>query len=68
MQRQCGVGRIVLTWCKIMGLLAKSTSGLGTLRVSGRSLVPNPPTRIKAFMVSESVQNRTGFRIPVTDS
>jgi len=34
-----------------MGLLAKSTRGLGKLRVNGLNLVPNPPTRIKAFIV-----------------
>jgi hypothetical protein len=42
-----------LTWCKIMGLLAKSTRGLGTLSVSGLSRVPNPPTKIKAFMAGD---------------
>lgn len=40
-----------------MGLLQNSTSGLGTLRVSGRSRVPYPPTRIKAFMLP-AVSNR----------
>lgn len=45
------------TWCSRMGLLQKSTSGLGTLRVSGRSRVPYPPTRIKAFMLP-AVSNR----------
>lgn len=39
------------TWWRIMGLLAKSTRGFGTLKVSGRSLVPKPPTNIKAFMM-----------------
>lgn len=39
------------TWCKIIGLLANSTSGFGTLRVSGLSRVPNPPTRISAFIL-----------------
>lgn len=39
------------TWCSRIGLLQNSTSGLGTLRVSGRSRVPNPPTRIRAFML-----------------
>lgn len=34
-----------------MGLFAKSTRGFGTLNVSGRSRVPNPPTRMSAFMV-----------------
>ena len=34
-----------------MGLLAKSTSGLGILRVKGLNRVPNPPTRISAFML-----------------
>ena len=37
-------------WCKIIGLFAKSTRGLGTERVSGLSLVPNPPTRMMAFI------------------
>lgn len=32
-----------------MGLFPKSTSGLGMLKVSGLNLVPNPPTRIRAF-------------------
>jgi hypothetical protein len=41
------------TWCRIIGLLAKSTRGLGTLRVRGLSLVPKPPTRIKAFILLE---------------
>lgn len=41
-------------WCCTIGLLAKSTSGLGLLRVRGRSRVPKPPTRIKAFMVQRS--------------
>ena len=42
-----------------MGLLAKSTRGLGTLSVSGLSRVPNPPTKIKAFMVAadEALKN-----------
>jgi hypothetical protein len=34
-----------------MGLLAKSTRGLGTLSVNGLNLVPNPPTRINAFIL-----------------
>lgn len=38
------------TWWRRMGLLQNSTRGLGTLRVSGRSRVPYPPTRIRAFM------------------
>ncbi len=38
-------------WCMIMGLFAKSMMGFGTVRVSGRSLVPYPPTRMSAFMV-----------------
>jgi hypothetical protein len=41
------------TWCRIIGLLAKSTRGLGTLSVRGLSLVPKPPTRIKAFILLE---------------
>lgn len=40
-----------LTWCSIMGLLAKSISGLGELRVKGLNRVPKPPTRINAFML-----------------
>lgn len=36
-------------WWMIIGLLAKSTIGFGTVSVSGRSLVPNPPTRISAL-------------------
>lgn len=34
-----------------MGLLAKSTIGLGTVSVSGLSRVPYPPTRMSAFML-----------------
>ncbi len=37
-------------WWIIIGLFAKSTIGLGTVSVSGRSRVPYPPTRIKAFI------------------
>ena len=37
-----------------MGLFAKSTRGLGKLRVRGLRRVPKPPTKIKAFMVSSS--------------
>ena len=34
-------------------------SGFGTVKVNGRSLVPNPPTRIKAFImnISKSLEN-----------
>lgn len=46
------------TWCSRMGLLQNSTSGLGTLRVSGRSRVPYPPTRIKAFIFSLEILAR----------
>jgi hypothetical protein len=35
----------------IMGLFANSTKGFGHVNVSGLSRVPNPPTRIKAFIV-----------------
>ena len=38
-------------WCIIIGLFAKSTMGFGTVSVKGLSLVPKPPTNIKAFMV-----------------
>jgi hypothetical protein len=41
-----------------MGLLAKSTRGLGTLNVSGLSRVPNPPTKIKAFMVRVEISSQ----------
>lgn len=34
-----------------MGLLPNSTSGLGRESVRGRKRVPNPPTRINAFIV-----------------
>jgi len=37
-----------------MGLLAKSTSGFGTLRVKGLKRVPNPPTRMRAFILLSS--------------
>ena len=40
------------TWCSSIGLLANSTRGLGRLNVKGRSLVPYPPTRISAFILS----------------
>ncbi len=33
----------------IMGLLAKSTIGLGTVSVRGLSRVPKPPTKMRAF-------------------
>ena len=39
-----------ITWCMTIGMLAKGTSGLGSESVSGRSRVPKPPTRIKAFI------------------
>lgn len=39
------------TWCSIIGLFPNSTSGFGTLRVKGRSLVPYPPTKMRAFIV-----------------
>ena len=32
----------------IIGRLAKSTMGLGTVSVSGRRRVPKPPTRMRA--------------------
>ena len=35
-------------WWQIIGLLQKSTSGLGQDSVSGRSRVPKPPTRMQA--------------------
>src|SRR3989338_10153572 len=35
----------------IIGSLPNSTIGFGWLSVSGRSSVPNPPTKIKAFSV-----------------
>mmetsp|Transcript_10744 Transcript_10744/g.20269 ORF Transcript_10744/g.20269 Transcript_10744/m.20269 type:complete len:201 (-) Transcript_10744:190-792(-) len=41
-------------WCRIIGLFAKSTRGLGTDNVSGLSLVPKPPTKINAFISSVS--------------
>jgi len=34
-----------------MGLLAKSTRGFGKLRVNGLNRVPNPPTRMRAFIL-----------------
>jgi hypothetical protein len=34
-------------------LLANSTNGFGVDRVKGRSLVPNPPTRISAFILQK---------------
>jgi hypothetical protein len=38
-------------WCSRMGLLQNSTKGLGLVKVKGRSRVPKPPTRIRAFSV-----------------
>jgi hypothetical protein len=35
-------------WWMIIGRLAKSTMGLGTVSVRGRRRVPNPPTRMSA--------------------
>ena len=40
------------TWCITIGLLQNSTNGLGFDKVSGRSLVPYPPTSIRAFILS----------------
>ena len=40
------------TWCITIGLLQNSTNGLGFDNVSGRSLVPYPPTSIRAFILS----------------
>ena len=37
-------------WWHSIGLFPKSTIGFGTLRVKGRSLVPKPPTKIRAFI------------------
>ena len=37
-------------WCSTMAKLQNSTSGLGLVNVSGRRRVPNPPTRISAFI------------------
>lgn len=55
-----------------MGLLANSTMGFGTLRVNGLSRVPNPPTRISAFMsiISLSLYFKTSKSEsnPLTDS
>lgn len=42
----------------IIGLFANSTSGLGQLSVSGRSLVPYPPTRISAFISAFTLGNK----------
>ena len=41
-------------WWSRMGLFPNSTSGLGRERVSGRNLVPKPPTRIRAFIFNRS--------------
>jgi hypothetical protein len=38
-----------------MGLLQKSTRGLGTVRVKGLSLVPKPPTRMIALRLAEDM-------------
>ena len=40
-----------------MGWLANGTSGFGTVSVSGRRRVPNPPTRINAFILLFQEQN-----------
>ena len=39
-------------------LLAKGTIGFGTERVSGRRRVPNPPTRINAFISDALLTNQ----------
>jgi hypothetical protein len=39
-----------------MGLLQNSTQGFGTLSVSGRKRVPNPPTKISAFMMKVATE------------
>jgi hypothetical protein len=46
-----GTSTNALTWCSIIGIFANSTNGFGLLKVNGLSRVPNPPTRIKAFIV-----------------
>ena len=46
-------------WCKIIGLFAKSTRGLGTDKVSGLRRVPNPPKRLNAFMTVNSMRLST---------
>jgi hypothetical protein len=38
--------------CSVIGLFATGTIGLGKLLVNGRSLVPEPPAMITAFIVS----------------
>ena len=48
-----------------MGLLAKSTSGFGKLRVSGLKRVPNPPTRMSAFIFDAT---KTPFFFPVINA
>ncbi len=37
-------------WCSRIGLFPNSTKGFGSESVNGRSRVPNPPTRIRAFI------------------
>jgi hypothetical protein len=39
-----------LTMCSAIGLFATGTIGLGKWLVSGRSLVPDPPAIITAFI------------------
>ena len=39
-------------WCITIGLLQNSTRGFGFDRVSGRNRVPQPPTSIRAFILS----------------
>lgn len=48
------------TWCITMGIFANGTRGLGNDSVSGLNRVPNPPTRINAFMVACSVPKING--------
>jgi hypothetical protein len=48
--------------------LPKSTSGLGTLSVSGRRRVPKPPTRMSAFMAAAAVLLPTQLPQPVKNA
>ena len=36
--------------CSIIGLFMRGTIGFGVLQVRGRSLVPNPPAIMTAFI------------------
>ena len=52
------------TWCITIGMLQNGTSGFGSDSVSGRSRVPNPPTRMSAFIFVVCVCGVCLARVP----